>query len=188
MSYEIGFEDALEIGAAMVQGQPAKAASLARVARAGTALSPVQRVAMNRPPIVPVYAGSRQSGMYETGTYLPLGQVQFVNAGVVAQNLQQAGQGNMRAHRLLLERFNVGAASPGIAATVTGFFIGTYNCAIGTGVTGVGIFAPTAIANPVIAGVPVTPGMLVTVGLAVGAAPAAQETITIAGALFGEGV
>ncbi len=184
MPYEIGFEDALEIGAAMVQGQPVKAAGLARVARAAAP----QRYALQRPPIVPVFPGSRQSGQYETGTYLPLGQWVFLPAAALANQLQQAGQGNMRAHRLLLERFNVGVASPGLGCTVTGFFIGTYNCAIGNAATGVGIFAPTAIANPVIAGVPVTPGMLVTVGLAIAAAPAANESVTIAGALFGEGV
>lgn len=176
--YEIGYE---EIGAVATAKGPV---TLVRALPTG---APSRMASLQRPPIVPQIPATR-SGLASTRTALPLGQHVFANGGAVAAQLQQTAQGFMRSRKLVLTRHNVGVASPGLAVTVTNVRFGAQSVLIGVGGMPVEMFGADAVDNEIVAGVPVSPGLLVTIDLAIDAAPAAGETVTIGGALLGDSV
>jgi len=156
------------------------------------ALAVPQRIMPPRPPVVPVFTGSRQSAVFETATYLPLGVFTQTAGAIPAGQLQAIAQGNMRGHHLYLSAAviiapnNVWLATGLVMITFVG--IGTYNVAIGTAGTPIGCYSPQAIYNPIIPGVPFTPGMPATVTFAyVGPWNLAAACFRLSGVWFGVG-
>jgi len=169
MREEIGYE---EIGAVMTKRGP---------------VSIVRAPALQRPPIVPAIPSVR-SGMSSTRTALPLGLVAFVPGGAAALQLQQNAQGFMRSRKLVLTRHNVGVLSPGLDVLVTNIRFGAQSVLIGVAGMPVEQFDPQAIDNEIVAGIPVSPGLLVTIDLTISAIPAALESVSVSGALMGDSV
>lgn len=173
---EIGWE---EIGAVMTKKGPV---SIVRTSA---------KSVLPNPAIVPAIAGTR-TGLASTRTALPLGAVAFVNAGAVALQLQQNAQGFMRSRKLVLTRHNIQAAvplgAPDLQVLITNIRFGAQSVLIGVAGMPVEMFAADAVDNEVVAGIPVSPGLLVTVDLVINAAPGVAEQVLISGALLGDSV
>lgn len=123
---------------------------------------------------------------YKLRGYLGIGSVLFINGGATAASLIVEPQRGFRPERLIIARFNVGAASPALSCTVTGIFIGDMpqSPSIEQG-------APTEMfsADATVSGIDFnkcSPGQKIQVNLAISAAPAAAETVRLALGMYGD--
>ena len=143
------------------------------------------RVRASRPPIIATVTGSRQSAVVESKTYLPLGTAAIRKCPIGFQAVLQGNpQAFMRTERLLLETHNFVPGGGPVNCAVAAILIGTYLCSIGVGTASVGMFAPQSVANPLIGGVPLSPGLIFSV-LLVNGDPAAEYEVH--GTVFGYG-
>lgn len=117
--------------------------------------------------------------------FLGLGRVTFVNGGATTASLIVEPQRGFRPERLVISRFNVGAASPALACTVTGIFIGDLpqTPSIEQGAP-TEMFSNDATVSNVDFDI-ATPGMKIQLNLAISAAPAAAETVTLSCGMYG---
>jgi len=139
-----------------------------------------------RPAIIPQVAGVNLQPT-QGSTVLPLGNQVFINGGPVLLNLANTSQVNIGPAKLVLTRHNVGVASPGLTVLVTDILIGNRSLFGAAGAMPVEAFDPQAVSNP-LGGLPIGPGIAVTVRLSIDAAPAALETVSISGGFYGAGV
>jgi hypothetical protein len=115
---------------------------------------------------------------------LGLGSVTFVNAGATTQTLTVNPQAPYRGKRLVLTRFNVGAASPNLSVTLTDFRIANVPQTLSSTAIPVSAFAADAV-DTYIDLDSSAPGVEYFVEFTISAAPAASETVRIDAALFG---
>lgn len=115
---------------------------------------------------------------------LGLTSVTFVNAGTTSQNMTASVQKVFKGNRLVLVRNNVGAASPGLTVLIQNLFIGQTNQFVSLQPVPVEIFAATAFGVEMALDT-VTPAINCQLNVTISAAPAAAETVTISGGIFG---
>lgn len=115
---------------------------------------------------------------------LGLTSVTFVNAGTTSQQMTAAVQKVFKGNRLVLQRNNVGAASPGLTVLVQNLFVGQTNQFVSAQPVPVEIFQATAFGVEMALDT-VTPAINLLLNITISAAPAAAETVTISGGVFG---
>jgi hypothetical protein len=115
---------------------------------------------------------------------LGLGSVTFVNGGVTVQTLTVNPQSPYRGKRLVLDRFNVGAASPNLSVTVSDFRIANVPQTLSATAIPVAAFRVDAV-DTYIDLDSSAPGVDYFIEFTISAAPAAAETVRIDAAIFG---
>lgn len=115
---------------------------------------------------------------------LGLTSITFVNAGVTSQQMTSAVQKVFKGNRLVLVRNNVGAASPGLTVLIQNLFVGQTNQFVSAQPVPVEVFAATAFGVDMALDT-VTPAINMILNVTISAAPAAMETVTISGSIFG---
>lgn len=108
----------------------------------------------------------------------------FVNAGATALQMTAAVQKVFKGSRLVLVRNNVGAASPGLTVLVQNLFVGQTNQFVSAQPVPVEVFAATAFGVDMALDT-VTPAINLLLNVTISAAPAAMESVTISGSIFG---
>jgi hypothetical protein len=143
-----------------------------------------QRTASRQVPmrmLVPSTPGVPNNGLREQP--LGLGAVAFTNASGTILTLQASPQRPFKGRRLVLDITRTGAGATGLV-TVTRLDVGSDNQLAGSGALSSSAFGATAVDVPLDLA-PATPGILITVQLAVSVAPGAGERIDVSGTLFG---
>jgi hypothetical protein len=113
-----------------------------------------------------------------------IGSVTFVNAGVTVLALTVNAQAPYRGKRLVLDRFNVGAASPNLSVLLTDFRIANVPQTLTAGGIPVSAFRPDAVDTYIDLDTS-APGVEYFMEFTISAAPAAAETVRIDAVLFG---
>lgn len=129
-----------------------------------------------------IYPGVQAPG--ERRQPMGIGSVTFVNAGATVLTLTVNPQAPYRGKRLVLDRFNVGAASPNLSVTLTDFRIANVPQTLTSGPIPVSAFRPDAV-DTYIDLDSSAPGVEYFFEFTISAAPAAAETVRIDAALFG---
>lgn len=128
----------------------------------------------------------RVPGVPSTGVRLQplgLGATAFTATSGTILQLQASPQRPFKGQRLILDITRTGASATGLV-TVTRFDVGTDNQLVGSGAISAAAFAATAFdANIAVA--PATPGVSITLQLAISAAPTMTDRVDIGGTLFG---
>jgi len=150
----------------------------------GNAVVSIPRQYLGKPPIVPAIP-TRMGGGFEAASAIGLGVVAFGAAGV-AIVLAAVAQAWMRPRRLVLEFVESGVVAPGLL-TVTDVRIGTQSLLAGVAGVPIGAFAPDSV-GPQLIGMPLSPGLTITVNIARTAAPGGATDVLVSGVLFGEAV
>lgn len=115
---------------------------------------------------------------------LGLTTVTFVNAGTTAQQMTASVQKVFKGNRLVLVRTNVGAASPGLSVLIQNMFVGQTNQFVSQQPVPVEVFAANAFGVEMALDT-VTPAINLLLNVTISAAPAAMESVTVAGAILG---
>jgi len=130
--------------------------------------------------INPVVAGAPQLGARNFP--LGFGSFTFVNGGVTATNLVANPQKPFKGLRLMVQ---VNRSAPGgELVTITGLDVGTGNQLVSSQALPAEGFAANAF-DTMLSLDPSTPGIIITLGIALSAAPAANETISVSAMLIG---
>lgn len=118
--------------------------------------------------------------------YIGLGTFTFVNAGVTVATIIVEPQRGFRMERLVIARFNVGAASPGLACFVNNIFIGDLpQSPSQEQPCPTELFAPDATYSGIDFDV-CTPGKKIQINLSISAAPAVAETVRLSLGAYGD--
>lgn len=160
-----GYGDEEMMGLEDILGDPDVLGALARSSKRRMIVPGVQRPGERRQP-------------------LGLGSVTFVNAGVTVQSLTVNPQAPYRGKRLVLDRFNVGAASPNLSVLLTDFRISNVPQTLSATAIPVAAFRVDAV-DTYIDLDSSAPGVEYFVEFTISAAPAAAETVRIDAAVFG---
>lgn len=115
---------------------------------------------------------------------LGLTSITFVNGGVTALQMTATVQKVFKGNRMVLIRNNVGAASPGLTVLLQNLFVGQTNQFVSAQPVPVEVFAATAFGVDMALDT-VTPAINLLLNVTISAAPAAAETVTISGSIFG---
>ncbi len=115
---------------------------------------------------------------------LGLGSVTFVNAGAVVLTLTVNPQAPYRGKRLVLDRFNVGAASPNLSVLLSDFRIANVPQTLSATSIPVAAFRVDAV-DTYIDLDSSAPGVEYFLEFTISAAPAVAETVRIDAAVFG---
>lgn len=115
---------------------------------------------------------------------LGLSSITFVNGGATSLQMTSTVQKVFKGSRLVLVRNNVGAASPGLTVLVQNLFVGQVNQFVSAQPIPVEVFAATAFGVDMALDT-VTPAINLLLNVTISAAPAAAETVTISGSIFG---
>lgn len=114
---------------------------------------------------------------------LGLGATAFTATSGTILQLQASPQRPFKGQRMILDITRTGASATGLV-TVTRLDVGTDNQLVGSGAISASAFSPTAFdANISLA--PATPGVNITVQLAISAAPTMTDRVDIGGTIFG---
>jgi len=114
---------------------------------------------------------------------LGLGATAFTASSGVSLQLTALPQRPFKGQRLILDVTRTGTSATGLV-TVQQFLVGTQNQLVGSGALSANAFAATAFdAN--IAIDPATPGISMTVALAISAAPTSSDRVDVGGTVFG---
>jgi len=108
----------------------------------------------------------------------------FVNGGVTTIRRTDRPQRSIQLDRVVLSRFNVGAASPGLVVTVTRFKIGSEDMLAGNGALPIEMFAQNVTGGR-FQGYTAKAGIDVSIDYTINAAPAAAETVSITFGAYG---
>lgn len=115
---------------------------------------------------------------------LGLGSVTFVNAGATVLSLTVNPQAPYRGKRLVLDRFNVGAASPNLSVLMSDFRISNVPQTLSSTAIPIAAFRVDAV-DTYIDLDSSAPGVEYFVEFTISAAPAVAETVRIDAAVFG---
>ena len=130
--------------------------------------------------INPVVPGAPQLGARNFP--LGFGSFTFVNGGVTSTNLVANPQKPFKGLRLMVQ---VNRSTPGgELVTITGLDVGTGNQLVSSQALPAEGFAANAF-DTMLSLDPSTPGIIITLGIALSAAPAANETISVSAMLIG---
>lgn len=118
--------------------------------------------------------------------YLGLGNATFINGGPTQLTLTVEPQRSFRPERLIIDRTNVGAASPTLFANVVNIFVGDQPQS-----PSVEQPAPIAMfrADATVSGIDfdkAIPGQKIALQLSISAAPAVGETVTLSCGFYGD--
>lgn len=152
-----------------------------RYAQSPQRYAPSPRTVVPRQYLIPQNPGVPRPGL----KLQPLGlsSISFTATSGTALNMTASPQRPFKAKRLIIDFTRSGATATGLV-TVTSINVGTDNQLVGSGPLPAAAFAVTAFdANIEFA--PATPGIEVSVGVSITAAPTMTDTIDVAGALFG---
>lgn len=131
--------------------------------------------------LIPAVPGVPQPGVRLQP--LGLGATAFTATSGTILQLQASPQRPFKGLRLILDITRTGASSTGLV-TVTRLDVGTDNQLVGSGAITASAFQATAFdANISLA--PATPGVNITVQLAISAAPTMTDRVDIGGTIFG---
>lgn len=131
--------------------------------------------------LVPQVPGVPASGMRLQP--LGLGATAFTATSGTLLSLSASPQRPFRGQRLIVDITRTGASATGLV-TITRLDVGTDNQLVGSGAISASAFAATAFdANVNLA--PATPGVQITVQLAISAAPTATDRVDIGATIFG---
>jgi hypothetical protein len=117
---------------------------------------------------------------------LGLGATQFNATSGTILTLSAQPQRPFRGMRLVIDITRTGATSTGLV-TVTRLDVGTQNQLVASGPLAAAAFAATAF-DVNLQMDPATPGITITVQIAITAAPAAADVVDVAGVLFGAAI
>ncbi len=130
--------------------------------------------------INPIVAGAPQLGARNFP--LGFGSFTFVNAGITATNLVANPQKPFKGLRLMVQ---VNRSTPGgELVTITGLDVGTGNQLVSSQALPAEGFAANAF-DTMLSLDPSTPGIIITLGIAISATPAVGETISVSAMLIG---
>lgn len=115
---------------------------------------------------------------------LGLTSITFVNAGATSLQMTATVQKVFKGNRMVLVRNNVGAASPGLTVLIQNLFVGQTNQFVSAQPVPVEVFAATAFGVDMALDT-VTPAINLLLNVTISAAPAAAETVTVSGSIFG---
>ena len=111
----------------------------------------------------------------------------FVNGGATTLTVTDRPQRTIQIDRVVIARFNVGAASPNLGVTISRFRIGAEDMLSGNGAIPIEMFAANVTSGR-FHGYTAKAGIDVTVTYVITAAPAAAETVTLTWGAFGDTV
>lgn len=174
MADYVGFDDALHGDDDYVGADDAEILGAVRRARG-------RAMAAQRPQLMAAAAPPKK-----LRGYLGLGNATFVNGGVTTLTLTVEPQRSFRPERLIIDRTNVGAASPNLTCNVQSIFIGDQPQS-----PSVEQPAPIAMfrADATVSGIDfdkAVPGQKIQVTLTISAAPAVGETVTLSCGFYGD--
>lgn len=111
----------------------------------------------------------------------------FVNAGATTIRQTDRPQRSFQMDRVVISRFNVGAASPNLVVTITRWKIGAEDMLAGNGPIPIEMFAAAATSAR-FNGYTAKAGIDVSIDYTISAAPAAMETVSVTWGAYGDSV